>query len=77
LVEQITPADATVRERLILMRGWLVLWDMAVLVLLLAMLHRLNWHPALAILYGWSPLVPAHAQGSRPSSQSPLRQESR
>lgn len=57
LVQRLTPNDATLAQRLMRMRIWLVLADLATLLVLLAILKRTDRHPAFAILYGWSPLV--------------------
>ena len=56
-VTSVTPAAATVEQRLLRMRVWLVLCDLGALGVLALLLRRLHWHPAGALIYGWCPLV--------------------
>ncbi len=52
-----TPANATVQQRMIVMKLWLLLFDMATLGLVLWLL-RLTGRPlGLSVIYGWCPLV--------------------
>ena len=52
-----TPADATVQRRLIVMKIWLLAFDMATLGLVVWLLRATRLPLGLSIVYGWCPLL--------------------
>ena len=52
-----TPSDATLASRVIVMKIWLLLFDMLTLALVVWLLRVTRMPPGLAILYGWCPLL--------------------
>ncbi len=52
-----TPGEANVLQRLVIMKGVLVLFDLATLVVVLALLRFTGRHVGWAVVYGWCPLV--------------------
>lgn len=57
LADRTTPSGASVSLRVLVMKTWIVAFDVGVLLALLAGLLALNQHVAWLIPYGWSPLV--------------------
>ncbi len=53
----VTPAKASLHARLVVMKLLLVLFDLATLLVVIALLREVNFHPGLSIAYGWCPLV--------------------
>ncbi len=52
-----TPGEATVLQRLVVMKSVLVLFDLATLGVVLALLRFTGRHVGWAVVYGWCPLV--------------------
>lgn len=52
-----TPKRATINQRVIVMKAWLVAFDLATLWVLIVLLRLTKRHVAWSIAYGWSPLV--------------------
>ena len=57
LSAKITPDSVTTHRRMVIMKGLLVLMDLATLVVVMLLLRELNMHLAWSIAYGWCPLV--------------------
>jgi hypothetical protein len=57
LSAQLTPDSASRHTRLAVMKGLLVLWDMATLVVVVLLLASTGKHPGWSLAYGWCPLV--------------------
>ncbi|MEM8679005.1 MAG: hypothetical protein AAGF97_06620, partial [Planctomycetota bacterium] len=57
LVHAVTPEGSSVWRRITLMRVWLVICDLATLLVVMALLAKLGQPLGLAALYGWCPLV--------------------
>lgn len=57
LSDTLTPADASVTTRVRIMKGWIVLFDVGVMLLLIGLLRRQGLHVGWSIAYGWCPLV--------------------
>lgn len=55
--DRLTPRHASLRFRLILLKAVLLLFDLGTILLLLALLKALSWHPGWGIAYAWCPLV--------------------
>jgi hypothetical protein len=53
----LTPDEASLHSRLVLMKGLLVLFDLATLLLVIALLHEVGMHPGWSVAYGWCPLL--------------------
>ena len=64
LTDMIAPGDWSAVARLRLLKGVLSLFDLATLVVLMAMLRRLNLPTGWAIAYGWCPLLLKEIAGS-------------
>ncbi len=64
IADMLVTPRAAVQTRLLVMKLVLVAFDLAVLVMLLHLLHRCGLHPAVSILWGWSPLVLKEFAGS-------------
>lgn len=52
-----TPKGATINQRVIVMKAWLVAFDLATLWVVIILLRLTKRHVAWSIAYGWSPLV--------------------
>jgi len=52
-----TPADASVLGRVFVMKGWLLTFDMATLVVVLALLRTCRLPLGLSVAYAWCPLL--------------------
>ena len=52
-----TPANASTAMHLTVMKSWIVLFDLATLVLVIWLTRRLKIGQGLSILYGWCPLL--------------------
>lgn len=52
-----TPALASIQTRLVLMKAWILLFDMATFALLIALLRHVKLPTEWSIAYGWCPLV--------------------
>ncbi len=57
LSAQLTPDTATNQTRLVTMKGLLILFDLATLVVVMLLLHSTGLHPGLSLAYGWCPLM--------------------
>lgn len=53
----VTPADSSVTIRLLIMKSWIVAFDLGALGLIWLLLRRFGKHSAWLIAWGWSPLV--------------------
>ncbi len=53
----LTPDESSVTTRLMLMKAWFVVFDLATLTLVLRLLSQTGRHRGWAIAYGWCPLV--------------------
>jgi hypothetical protein len=53
----VTPADTSVTTRLLIMKSWIVAFDLGALGLIWLLLRRFGKHSAWLIAWGWSPLV--------------------
>lgn len=53
----VTPADSSVTTRLLIMKSWIVAFDLGALGLIWLLLRRFGKHSAWLIAWGWSPLV--------------------
>jgi len=52
-----TPPEATLYQRVVILKAWFVALDLATLWILIALLRFTKRHVAWSIAYGWSPLV--------------------
>lgn len=52
-----TPASTSVEGRLLIMKAWLVAFDMLTLVLVVGLLRRTGRPIGLSLIYGWCPLL--------------------
>jgi len=52
-----TPSGSSVFQRMVLMKVWLVLFDVGTLLIVLGLLRLAGRHPGWALAYGWCPLV--------------------
>jgi len=53
----LTPDAASLRARMVTMKGLLVLFDMATLLVVIALLKEVGMHPGWSVAYGWCPLL--------------------
>ncbi|NOY40260.1 MAG: hypothetical protein GXP26_00285 [Planctomycetes bacterium] len=53
----VTPEKVSLHTRLVVMKLLLVLFDLATLLVVIALLREVKLHPGLSIAYGWCPLV--------------------
>jgi len=53
----VTPRNSSVVIRLLIMKSWIVAFDLAALGLLWLLLRHFGKHPAWLITWGWSPLI--------------------
>jgi hypothetical protein len=52
-----TPSGATIGTRIVWLKGWLLLFDLATILVIAATLKLAKLHPAWLIAYAWCPLV--------------------
>jgi len=57
LAAETTPRDSGVYFHIVVMKAWLLLFDVGTLLLLVAILRRLGKPASWAVVYGWCPLV--------------------
>ncbi len=57
LADRLVPSRATLYRRMVTLKLVITAFDFGTLCLVIRLLRYVNWHPAWAILYGWSPLV--------------------
>jgi len=53
----VTPGNADVQQRLTVMKALFVVFDLATLAVVFALLKAVGYHPGWAVAYGWCPLV--------------------
>ena len=53
----VTPEGATVFQRLAIMKGCFVLFDLGTLAFVICLLRLAGWHAGWSLAYGWCPLV--------------------
>jgi len=57
LSAQLTPNSASQQTRRVIMKGLLVLIDLATLAVVMLLLHQVGLHPGWSLAYGWCPLM--------------------
>ncbi len=53
----VTPRDASVYEHVVILKSWFLLFDLATLALVVALLRQCGKHPGWCVAYGWCPLL--------------------
>ncbi len=57
LGDRLTPRDASLRFRMVTLKGVLLLFDFGTIVVLLGLLRSVSLHPGWSVAYAWCPLV--------------------